>query len=69
MWAHFRQPSGKEIFAAAYRHDEEVLFTINYRGEITTTCFVEYGGVQYDVARIDAFEGYKQGITLYCKKK
>ena len=27
VWAYFRQLSGKEIFAAAYRYDEEVLST------------------------------------------
>ena len=70
VWAYFRQLSGKEIFAAAaYRYDEEVLFTINYRNDITTTCLVEYGGVRYNVNRIDTFEGYKQDITLYCKRK
>ena len=70
VWAYFRQLSGKEIFAAAaYRYDEEVLFTINYRNDITTACLVEYGGVRYNVNRIDTFEGYKQDITLYCKRK
>lgn len=70
VWAYFRQLSGKEIFAAAaYRYDEEVLFTINYRNDITTACFVEYNGVKYNVNRIDTFEGYKQDITLYCKRK
>ncbi len=70
VWAYFRQLSGKEIFAAAaYRYDEEVLFTINYRTGLTTACFVEYGGVRYDVTRIDTFEGYKQDNTLYCKRK
>lgn len=57
------------IAAAAYRYDEEVLFTINYRNDLTTACFVEYGGVNYNVTRIDTFEGYKQDITLYCKRK
>ena len=70
VWAYFRQLSGKEIFAAqVYRYDEEVLFTVNYRTGLTTACFVEYGGVRYDVTRIDTFEGYKQDITLYCKRK
>lgn len=69
VWAYFRQLSGKEIFAAAaYRYDEEVLFTINYRAGLTTVCYVEYGGVKYNVNRIDTFEGYKQHITLYCKR-
>ena len=70
VWAYFRQLSGKEIFAAAaYRYDEEVLFTINYRDDLTTACFVEHKGVRYSVTRIDTFEGYKQDITLYCKRK
>lgn len=70
VWAYFRQLSGKEIFAAAaYRYDEELLFTINYRAGLTTACFVEYGGVKYSVTRIDTFEGYKQDITLYCKRQ
>ena len=70
VWAYFRQLSGKEIFAAAaYRYDEEVLFTINYRNDITAACYVEYNGVKYNVNRIDTFEGYKQDITLYCKRK
>lgn len=70
VWAYFRQLSGKEIFAAAaYRYDEEVLFTINYHDDVTTACFVEYKGVKYNVNRIDTFEGYKQDITLYCKRK
>ena len=69
VWAYFRQLSGKEIFAAAaYRYDEEVLFTINYHAGLTTACYVEYGGVKYNVNRIDTFEGYKQHITLYCKR-
>ena len=69
VWAYFRQLSGKEIFAAAaYRYDEEVLFTINYRAGLTTACYVEYSGVKYSVTRIDTFEGYKQDITLYCKR-
>lgn len=46
-----------------------MLFTINYRDDVTTACFVEYKGVKYNVNRIDTFEGYKQDITLYCKEK
>ena len=40
VWAYFRQLSGKEIFAAAYRYDEEVLFTINYRPDNGLLCGV-----------------------------
>lgn len=68
-WAYCRQLSGKEAFAAADRYDEEVLFTINYRDDVTTACLVEYGGVKYNVNHIDTFEGYKQDITLYGKRQ
>ena len=57
VWAYFRQLSGKEIFAAAaYRYDEEVLFTINYCAGLMTACYVEYNSVKY-ITRIDPFEG------------
>lgn len=26
-------------------------------------------GVKYSITRIDTFEGYKQDITLYCKRQ
>ena len=65
-----RRLSGKEIFAAAtYRYDEEVLFTVNYRNDVTTACYVKYGGVRCAVTCIDTFEECKQDITLYCKRK
>lgn len=38
-------------------------------GDITTLCFVEHGGVKYNVNRIDTCERYKQDIALYCKRK
>ena len=70
VWAYYRQLSGKEIFAAAaYRYDEVVLFTSGYRDDLTTACYVEYGGIKYDVTRIDNFEGYKADVTLYCKRR
>ena len=59
----------KPSAVAAYRYDEEVLFTINYRAGLTTAYYVEYNGVKYSVTRIDTFEGYKQDITLYCKRQ
>ena len=69
VWAYVRQLSGKEVFAAAYRYDEEALFTINYRGDITTVFLVEHGDVKYNVNRIDTCERCKQDIALYCKRK
>lgn len=70
VWAYFRQLSGKEVFAAATtNYKEEVLFTINYRTDLTTAHVIRYNGVLYDITRIDTFEGYKEDLTLYCKKQ
>ena len=69
LWAYFRQLSGKEVFAAATtNYKEKVLFTINYRTDLTTACVVRYRGVLYDITRIDTFEGYKEDLTLYCSR-
>lgn len=70
LWAYFRQLSGKEVFAAATtNYKEEVLFTVNYRADITNTNVVRYGGVLYDITRVDVFEGYKTDLTLYCSRR
>jgi len=70
LWAYFRQLSGKEVFAAATtNYKEEVLFTVNYRADITNTNVVRYGDVLYDITRVDVFEGYKADLTLYCSRR
>lgn len=48
---------------------EEVQFVINWRDDITTRHIVRYKGVDYDITRVDVFEGYKSDLTLYAKKK
>jgi len=70
LWAYFRQLSGNEVYAAkAVQATEEVLFTINYRTDITTANVIRFRGVNYDITRIDTFEGYKADLTLYAKKR
>jgi len=70
VWAYFRQLSGKEVFAAqAVQTTEEVLFVLNYRADITTAHIVRFRGADYDITRVDTFEGYKSDLTLYCKKR
>jgi SPP1 family predicted phage head-tail adaptor len=70
VWAYYRQLSGKEIYAAAtVQAVEEVLFVVNWRGDITARHVVRYNGVLYDISRVDTFEGYKGDITLYCKSR
>jgi SPP1 family predicted phage head-tail adaptor len=70
VWAYFRHLSGKEIYAAqSVQAVEEVLFVINWRRDITTRHVVRYGGVLYDITRVDTFEGYKCDLTVYAKRR
>ena len=70
LWAYFRQLSGKEVYAAASIHAvEEVQFVINWRDDITTAHVIRFKGADYDITRVDPFEGYKSDITVYCKKR
>ena len=67
LWAYFRQLSGTEHYIAMQQQVmEEVLFRINWRNDLVTTCIVKYKGLYYDIKRIDPFEGYKDDISLYC---
>ncbi len=70
LWAYFRQLSGKEIFAAAtVQAIEEVLFVINWRGDISPAHVVRFKGKLYDISRVDWFEGYKGEVGLYCRAR
>ena len=46
-----------------------VMFVINYHPDITTENVILYKGVQYNIVRVDVFEGYKSDLTLYCKRQ
>jgi SPP1 family predicted phage head-tail adaptor len=69
VWAYFRQIGGSEYYAAAAAQipGEEVLFQVNWRPDYDTTMIVVYRDKVYNISRIDAFEGYKADIRLYCK--
>lgn len=69
VWAYFRQLSMKELYSVTTQLDEEVLFQIGYRADLTTSHMIQFRGVQYDIVRIDTFEGYKADLKLYCKRK
>ena len=70
VWAYFRHLSGREYHAANAEHmQEEVLFTINWRSDITTAHVIRYNGVLWNITRVDTFEGYKGDISLYCKRR
>ncbi len=69
LWAYVRQLSAQEYFAAAQvQHKEEMLFTINWRPDISPAMFIEYKGVWYDIQRVDTFEGYKENLHLYASQ-
>jgi SPP1 family predicted phage head-tail adaptor len=70
LWAYYRQLSGKEIYAAAtVQAVEDVLFVVNYRDDITTRNVIRYKCVDYDITRIDTFEGYKGDLSVYAKRR
>ena len=69
VWAYFRQLSMKELYSVTTQLDEEVLFQISYRADLTTSHMILFWGMQYDIVRIDTFEGYKADLKLYCKRK
>lgn len=70
VWAYFRQLSGKEYYAAnAEQVQEEVMFQINWRDDVNTSYCVRFGGVLYDITRVDVFEWYRADLTLYCKRR
>lgn len=45
------------------------MFRINYRSDITTLHVIKYKDTLHDITRVDVFEGYKNDLTLYCKKQ
>ena len=70
VWSYFRQLSGNEVFAAqAVQVTEECLFVINWRDDITTRHVIRFRGADYDITRIDTFEGYKEDLSIYAKRR
>jgi hypothetical protein len=59
---------GYEIFAAqSVQSVKEVLFIVNWRDDIITAHVVRFRGVDYDIIRVDTFEGYKGDMGVYAK--
>lgn len=69
LWAYFRQIGGNEYYASAVidRVDEDVVFYINWRDDIDTSARIVYKRKEYEITRIDPYEGYKNDLKLYCK--
>ena len=70
VWAYYRHLSGSEYFAAnAEQLKEEVLFQINWRQDVSTSHVIRYNGVLYDISRVDNYEGRREDLKLYCKRR
>lgn len=69
VWVYFRQLSADEIYRVTTQTEETVLFRINYRDDITTANVIKYKDTLYNITRIDVYEGYKNDLTLYCKRE
>lgn len=69
VWAYFRQLSMKELYGVTTQVEEQVLFQISYRTDVTTDHVISFRGQLYEIIRIDTFEGYKADLTLYCRWK
>ncbi len=65
IWAYYRQASGNEIYLAAQVQAKvEVVFEINWRDNIDTTMTIRYKGNDYNITRIDDFEGGKNDLKI-----
>ena len=68
LWAHYRQLSGKEVFAARTAgFTDEVAFTVNWHKDITPGVHIIFRDTIYEATRVDDFEGYKKDLRLTCK--
>lgn len=66
LWAYVRQLSAKEYFARSTElQTEDIIFTVNYRPDITAKNSISYKGAFYNITRVDTFEGYKDDLHLY----
>jgi len=69
LWAYVRQLSASEFYASqALQRSEEMLFVVNWRGDVAADCYIEYRGVFYNVTRVDTFEGYKEDLKVYAAR-
>jgi len=69
LWAYVRQLSASEFYASqALQRSEEMLFVVNWRGDVAADCFIGYRDVMYNVTRVDTFEGYKEDLKVYAAK-
>lgn len=69
IWAYYRHASGSEFYAAQANNIKvEVVFEIAWRDDLETNFKIRYKGQDYDISRIDDFEGYKEPLRIYAYK-
>lgn len=70
IWAYYRQASAKEYYAAAQvNYKVDAIFKIAWREGVAPDMTISYKGKEYNITRIDDFEGYKQDLTIYATTK
>ena len=68
IWAYVRQLSQREIQGArTIDSEEELLFIINWRDDITAENWIEFKGEEYDIVRVDPYEYNKEDLKIYAK--
>lgn len=66
IWAYVRHASGSEYYGAAgVQQKVEMIFEINWRDDITPKNWIVYKGKEYNITRIDDYEGYKDTLRIY----
>ncbi|NFL77875.1 head-tail adaptor protein [Clostridium sporogenes] len=69
IWAYYRHTSANEFYAAHTTNIKvEVIFEIAWRNDIDTYCKIKYKDKDYDITRIDDYEGRKQTLRIYAYK-
>lgn len=70
IWAYYRQASGDEKVAAqATALKVDAIFEISWRNDLDTTMIIQFRGEEYDISRIDDYEGYKSDLRIYASIK
>lgn len=70
IWAYYRQASADEYYAAAStQYKVEAIFKIGWRNDIDNSMTILFRGNEYNITRIDDFEGYKRDLTIYAYTK
>lgn len=66
IWAYYRQASADEYDRAGLAgYKVEAVFRINWRNNISVDHRILFRGDNYEITRIDDFEGYKKDLTIY----